>query len=235
MVSAQKGVLVVDDEPKIVDVIKSYMESRGFYVHAASSGEQALEVFEREALSLILLDLMLPGMSGEQVCARIRQNSRVPIIMLTAKAQEVDQLNGLQIGADDYIAKPFSLALLGARVDAVLRRATDDLVALYQRSSFHDGDLEIDFERHEIKKQGQPVNLTPNEFKILAALVKYPSKAFTREELIITALGDDFDGYDRAVDGHIKNLRQKIETDVKNPVYVRTVHGVGYKFGGDGS
>lgn len=229
----KKSVLVVDDEPKIVEVISRFLESRGFLVHTAASGEEALRIFRQEEFSLVLLDLMLPGLSGEEVCARIRQNSSTPIIMLTAKTLEADQLRGLQLGADDYIVKPFSLALLGARVEAVLRRAGDALASPGQKRSFQSGDLVIDLASWEITKGGQAVSLTPNEFKILATLMKYPNKVFTREELISLALGDDFDGYERAVDGHVKNIRQKLETDPKNPVYIRTVHGVGYKFGGE--
>ncbi len=234
MSERKKGVLVVDDEPKIVEVIARFLESRGFLVHTAASGEEALRIFQREELALVLLDLMLPGLSGEEVCARIRQSSATPLIMLTAKTLEADQLRGLQLGADDYIVKPFSLALLGARVDAVLRRAGDALVAPGQKRSFQNGDLVVDLAGWEVTKGGQAISLTPNEFKILVTLMKHPNKVFTREELIALALGDDFDGYERAVDGHVKNIRQKLETDPKNPVYIRTVHGVGYKFGGEG-
>jgi DNA-binding response OmpR family regulator len=142
-------------------------------------------------------------------------------------------LEGLGIGADDYITKPFSLKALYARIEAVLRRSSDDLIPLYNKNSFNNADLEIDFESHTVKKNKSEVKLTPNEFKILAALIKYPNKIFTREELISVALGDEFDGYDRTVDSHIKNIRQKIESDLKNPVYILTMHGIGYKFGGE--
>jgi DNA-binding response OmpR family regulator len=153
--------------------------------------------------------------------------------MLTAKSEENDLLEGLGIGADDYITKPFSLKELAARVDAVLRRSQDDLVPLVVRNSFRNGDLVVDFEKEAFQKAGRSVSLTPNESKILASLIKYPGKVFTREELIETALGSEFEGYDRAIDSHIKNLRQKIEDDPKNPVYVLTVHRLGYKFGGE--
>lgn len=228
-----KKVLVVDDEPKIIEVVKSFLESKGFTVFAAENGKQALEIFERGNIALIVLDLMLPDMTGEEICMQIRKKSRVPIIMLTAKIEEVDMLRGLNIGADDYITKPFSLKALYARIEAVLRRSSDDLVPLYNKASFNGGDLEVDFESHNIKKNQVEINLTPNEYKLLAALIKYPSRVFTREDLIKIALGDEFEGYDRAVDSHIKNLRQKIETDPKNPIYVLTSYGIGYKFGGE--
>lgn len=223
-------ILAVDDEVKILEVIKAFLKSKGFIVFTAENADQALEIFNNEQISLIILDLMLPGMSGEEICKTIRKKSRVPIIMLTAKADEADIIEGLGIGADDYITKPFSLKALHARIEAVLRRSSNDL--LFNKCSFNNGELEIDFESRSVRKNNLDVKLTPNEFKILKALVKYPNKVFTREELINIALGSDFEGYDRAIDSHIKNIRQKIETDPKNPVYLLTVHGVGYKFGG---
>jgi DNA-binding response OmpR family regulator len=232
MTAKVKNILAVDDEPKILEVLASYLESRGYKVFKAETGSEALATFERESISLVLLDLMLPDISGEEICRRIRTKSRVPIIMLTAKVEENDLLEGLRIGADDYITKPFSLKELAARSEALLRRAADDLVPLASKFTFGGGDLIADFEKSTVLKKQMPVSLTPSEMKILAALIKYPGKVFTREELIETALGDEFDGYDRAVDNHIKNLRQKIEDDSKNPTYVLTVHGLGYTFGG---
>lgn len=232
MKSDRKKVLVVDDEVKISEVIKSFLESKDYVVFTAESGRQALSIFEKENISFVILDLMLPDLPGEEICTRLRRKSRVPILMLTAKVGEEDLLRGLSIGADDYLTKPFRLKELHARMEAILRRSSGDLVPLYRKMSFRDGDLEVDLENHSIKKAGSAVNLTPNEYKLLAALIKYPNKVFTRDELISAALGDDFEGYDRSVDSHIKNLRQKIETDSKNPVYVLTIHGVGYKFGG---
>ena len=223
-------ILVVDDEPKIIEVVAAFLTSRGFRVLSAATGRAALEILPHEKVSLVLLDLMLPDMRGEDVCLEIRRTSRVPVIMLTAKSGEDDMVNGLSVGADDYIAKPFGLKALLARVEAVLRRSADDLKPLYNRNTF--GDLEVDFEQHAVKKRGEIVPLTPNEFKILSALVKYPTKVFTRDELILSALGDEFDGFHRAIDSHIKNIRQKIEDDPKNPAFLLTVHGVGYKFGG---
>lgn len=227
-----KKMLVVEDEAKISEVIKSFLESKGIVVFVAENGKQAFSLIEKENLSLIILDLMLPDMTGEEICMKIRKTSRVPIIMLTAKVDEEDMLKGLGIGADDYITKPFSLKELFARIEVVLRRSSEDLVPLYNKNSFQDGDLEVDFQSRTIKKQGREVSLTPNEYKILAALIKYPNKVFTRDELIRTALGDEFEGFDRAIDSHIKNIRQKIETDTKSPEYLITIHGTGYKFGG---
>lgn len=225
-------VLVVDDEVKILEVIKSFLESKGFVVFTAENGKEAFRIFEKQMISLVILDLMLPDMSGEEICMSLRQKSRVPIIMLTAKVGEDNMLEGLGIGADDYIKKPFSLKELSARMEVILRRSRDDLVPLYSRNSFNEGDLEVDFESLSIKKNQVDINLTATEFKILASLIKYPNKVYTREDLILSALGDDFEGYDRTVDTHIKNIRQKIESDPKNPVYILTIHGVGYKFGG---
>jgi DNA-binding response OmpR family regulator len=230
VISAKK-ILVVDDEKKLVEVVRSYLEHEGYEVYAAYDGQQALSLFQKIEPSFVILDLMLPDVSGEEVCMSIRKQSRVPIIMLTAKVEEEDILKGLDIGADDYVTKPFSPKQLIARVAAVLRRVSEEPVALSNTLSFHDGDLVIDNLKHEVKKQGGIVNLTPNEYRILLTLIKYPQKTFTREELIEIALGEDFDGFDRTIDTHIKNLRQKIETDPKRPVYVLTVYGIGYKFG----
>lgn len=230
---ANKNILVVDDEPKILDVIASFLKSKGYAVYTAENGQRALEMFERLNISLLVLDLMLPDVPGEEVCARIRKKSRVPVIMLTAKTQEEDLLNGLHLGADDYITKPFSLKELHARIETVLRRAAGDLVPLAAKSSWRGGELIVDFERNIVVKRGKEVNLTPSERKILSALIKFPGKVFTRDELIEIAFGGDFYGYNRAIDTHVKNLRQKIEDNPKSPAYVLTIHGLGYKFGGD--
>jgi DNA-binding response OmpR family regulator len=227
------GILVVDDEEKLTEVVKSYLENSGFKVCCAHSGSEAMQLFSKVNPKLIILDLMLPDMSGEDICRSIRKKSRVPIIMLTAKAEEESILNGLGIGADDYVTKPFSPRQLVARVIALLRRTEDEIMTLSNVMSFNDGELVIDSIRHEVKKDGQPVSLTPNEYKILMALVKYPQKAFTREELVFLVLGEDYEGYDRTIDTHIKNLRQKIEPDAKNHKYILTIYGVGYKFGGE--
>ncbi len=229
----EKKILVVDDEPKIVEVVKSYLENSGYRVSVAYDGKQALEVFEKVGPALVVLDLMLPDISGEEICKILRKKSRVPIIMLTAKIEEEDILNGLNIGADDYVTKPFSPRQLVARVAAVLRRLDEEGAPLSGILVYNKDELVIDPLKYEVKKNGVLANLTPNEFKILMALVKYPSKAFTREELICLVLGEDFNGYDRTIDTHIKNLRQKIEQDPRAPKYILTVHGVGYRFGGE--
>lgn len=231
--TATKNILVVDDEPKILEAVTSYLESKGYTVYTAATGNEALEVFEKKNLSLILLDLMLPDISGEEVCSVIRKKSRVPIIMLTAKTGEGSHLNGMELGADDYMTKPFSLKLLAVHVEAILRRSTDDLVPLSVKNSFRNDDLVVDFEKNIILKKGKEVALTPSEYKILVALVKYPGKVFSRESLIGIAFADHYDAYDRTVDFHIRNLRQKMEDSPKAPVYVLTVHGLGYKFGGE--
>lgn len=228
-----KTILVVDDEPMIREAVSSYLAHKGFRVLEAETGGQALSLFERESVQFVILDLMLPDLSGEEVCVRLRGRSRVPILMLTAKTAEEELLNGLRIGADDYLTKPFSLKELHARVEAVLRRARDGLSPLAERLSWNGGDLCVDYVRQEVRKRGLPVGLTPSEWKLLAALTQSPTRVFTRDELIAIAFGADFDGYDRVIDTHIKNLRKKIEDDPKAPVYVRTVRGTGYQFGGD--
>ena len=226
-------ILIVDDEEKIVEVLKSYLEASGYKTYAAYNCKEAQEIFEKVNPDLLILDLMLPDMSGEELCVKLRKRSRIPIIMLTAKINEIDILKGLDIGADDYITKPFSAKQVVARVKALLRRSGQEVIPLTDILSYNEEDLIIDSLKHEVKKGGEVLSLTPNEYKILMTMVKYPQKVFTREELIIMALGDEFDGYDRTVDSHIKNLRQKIETDTKYPKYILTVHGVGYRFGGE--
>lgn len=226
-------VLVVDDETMIREAVSSYLIKQGCQVFSADSGRKALEIFEREAVTFVILDLMLPDMSGEEICEAIRKKSRVPMIMLTAKAQEDDVLNGLQIGADDYMTKPFSLKELYARMNVILRRASDDLKPLAEKYSWNDNDLIMDFEHSEVHKKGELLALTPSEWKILSALIRHPKKVYTRNELIELVFAPDFDGYERVIDTHIKNLRKKVEDDPKKPVYVKTIHGLGYKFGGD--
>lgn len=229
----EKKVLIVDDENKIVEVIKSYLEKEGAIVFEAFEGNQALEIFERINPDLIVLDLMLPDMTGEEICSIVRKKSRVPIIMLTAKIDEKSIISGLHIGADDCITKPFSPRELIARIYAIFRRLNEEVVPLSNEISFNDDDLIIDMLKKEIRKNGENIALTLTQYKILMTLLKYPNKTFTREELISTALGDDYDGYDRNVDTHIKNIRQKIETKPKDPQYIITVHGTGYRFGGE--
>lgn len=228
-----RNVLVVDDEAMIREAVASYLEKQGCQVFTAESGSEALRIFEAAPISFVILDLMLPDMAGEDVCAALRRRSRVPILMLTAKSAEEDILEGLHLGADDYMTKPFSLKQLYARMEAILRRAAGDLKPLAEVLSWNQGDLTLDYARREVRKKGAPVALTPIEWKVLSALVKYPRRVFSREDLIAAAFGADFDGYDRVIDTHIKNLRKKLEDDPKNPVYLHTVHGLGYRFGGE--
>ena len=230
MSTKREKVLVVDDEPKIVDVVKSYLEKSGYDVSTAYDGREAYNKFEKENPSLIVLDWMLPDISGEKICRAIRQKSKVPVIMLTARVEEENILRGFDFGADDYVTKPFSPRQLVARVKAILRRVEEEPVSVL---TFYNGELTVDLASMEVKKSGRSISLTPNEFKILSVLAQHPRKVFTREELIAAAIGNDFEGFDRTVDTHIKNIRQKIETDSKHPRYILTVHGTGYKFGGN--
>lgn len=226
-------ILVVDDEVKIVDAVKAYLENSGYIVFTAFDGEEALNQFEKVNPDLVVLDLMLPKITGEEICQRIRKQSRIPIIMLTAKVQEDDKINGFNIGADDYMTKPFSPRELVVRVRGLLRRCSVGISPLFNTMSWNNGNLEINFVEMIVKKVGKEINLTPTEYKILSSMIKYPKKVFTREELIEIALGIDYDGFDRTIDSHIKNLRSKIEDDSSNPAYVLTVRGTGYKFGGE--
>ena len=229
----QKTILIVDDENMMREAVASYLEKQGYHVLQAETGTQALSLLEKETVSFVILDLMLPDISGEEICSRIRRQSRIPIIMLTAKTMEDDMLNGLNLGADDYITKPFSLKNLYARIQAVWRRSAPHLKPLAEKFSWNAGDLVIDYNRKEVLKKGETISLTPIEWKILSAFTRYPQKVFTRDELIASAFDTDFSGYDRVIDTHIKNLRKKIEDDPKNPIYLCTVHGIGYKFGGN--
>lgn len=233
-----KKILIVDDEKNIVDALESYLKSLGYQIITADNGKSGLAAFAEGNPDLVILDLMMPQLSGEEVCKRIRQVSRVPIIMLTAKVQEGEIVDGLRMGADDYITKPFRLKELGARIEAVLRRITPEESLRGDkkgdRISGADG-LVIDLLSHRVWKGQSEINLTPHEFKILSTLAKHGTKVFTREELISLVMGEDYQGFDRAVDSHIKNIRLKLEEDIKNPKYIITVHGVGYRFGELGS
>ena len=232
MTRPARKVLLVDDEPSITEVVGSYLSKAGYSPVCAVNGSQALEIFERVQPCLVILDLMLPDLSGEEVCRRLRSRSRVPVIMLTAKVEDADAIKGLGLGADDYVTKPFSPRQLMARVEAVLRRSAAETAALAQVLSFGDA-LTIDPARNEVRKDGTPVILTPSEFRLLRTLAASPLRTFSRDELISLAIGDDFNGFDRAIDAHVKNLRRKIETDPRNPRYIQTVHGIGYRFAGE--
>jgi len=218
-------ILVVDDEPQIVDLLRSYLRRDGFTVEQAVDGEAALAAFGRLRPDLVILDLMLPKVDGREVCRRIRDASHTPIIMLTARDEETDKLLGLELGADDYITKPFSPREVVARVRAVLRRGTREATDLVRA-----GDLTIDLRAHEVSLQGRLVDLTPTEFRLLEILAGHPNQVFTRMQLIDRVQGHAFEGYERTVDAHVKNLRGKVEPDPRNPRYILTVYGVGYKF-----
>lgn len=222
-------ILVVDDEENLLNVIKDYLLRESYEVYTANSGNKAIELFHEMKPDFIILDLMLPDISGEEICKHIRRESDVPILMLTAKSSEDDKVTGLYIGADDYLTKPFSPKELVGRVRAILRRTKGTSTDFLE---FNNKDLSIDIPKHIVKKAGESINLTPNEFKILSVLAQNSHKVFTRSHLVSLAFGYDFEGFDRTVDTHIKNLRQKIEDNVKEPKYIITVYGVGYKFEG---
>jgi DNA-binding response OmpR family regulator len=224
-----KKVVVIDDESSVQDVARAYLEKDGYLVYVAANGRDGLALAERTRPGLIVLDLMLPDVSGEDICAEIRSRSDVPILMLTAKAGEDDRVAGLQLGADDYLTKPFSPRELVARVRAVLRRSQGAETPLVETLRLDEGRLEIDTVQHEVRSDGQIVELTPNEYKLLVALARYPGRVYSRFELIGHVQGYDYDGYERTIDAHVKNLRKKIEPDPKRPRYVETVVGAGYR------
>ena len=225
-------ILVVDDEPKITRLARDYLEKSGFTVLTSGDGQQALTITRQERPDLIVLDLMLPGLDGLDVCRAIRRESDVPIIMLTARAEEADQLIGLELGADDYITKPFSPRALVARVRALLRRAQGDLL---QEETLIEGDLVLDLRRKQLSLKGKIIHLTRSEFLLLETLAKHPGQPLSREKLLESLHDVVYDGVDRSVDSQIKNLRRKIEPDSSTPVYIQTVYGFGYKFQGDPS
>jgi DNA-binding response OmpR family regulator len=221
-------ILVVDDDRKTVDLIRLYLEKDGYRVLTAYDGRQALDLSRRREPGLIILDLMLPRVDGLDVCRILRSESKVPIIMLTAKTTEEDKLVGLDLGADDYVTKPFSPREMVARVRAVLRRVhteedegPDELVF---------GDMVVDFVRHEARIDGESIHLTPKEFRLLETMAKQPGRVFSRLELLEHAFGFDYGGFERTVDVHVMNLRKKIEPDPAQPTYIHTVYGLGYKF-----
>lgn len=219
-------ILVVDDEPQIVKVLKAYLEKGGFAVVTAADGRAALAAFQREKPDFLILDLNLPGMDGLDVCKAIRRDSNIPILMLTARVEEADRLVGLELGADDYVLKPFSPREVVARVRTIFRRATAEPVT---PEIIRVGQLVIDLGQHTVSLAGQAVDLTPTEFYILVALARQPRRVFTRLQIMEQAQGDAFEGYERTIDAHIKNLRLKLEPNPKKPVYIQTVFGLGYK------
>ena len=222
-----KRILIVDDEEMIVRTVKAYLDQEGFKTYTAYDGEEALRAFNEKGPDLIVLDLMLPKLSGIEVTKKIRSTSTVPIIMLTAKASEADRVVGLELGADDYVVKPFSPRELVARVRAVLRRIDGETGASDRIVS---GKLEIDLRSREVTVEGKSIELTPTEFDLLAYLAHHPGQVFTRLQLLREVQGYTYDAFARTIDTHVKNLRHKIETDPKDPKYILTVHGVGYRF-----
>lgn len=225
-------IFVIDDEVGLQEVIKEYLQKEGFEVFTSVNGEEGLRLFPLLKPDFLILDLMLPNLSGEEICQRIRQESDVPILMLTAKSGEEDRIRGLGLGADDYLVKPFSPRELVMRVKAILRRTAGNTKTT-NLISFHNRDLEINIDEHTVRKQGEEIRLTPNEFSILLVLAQNPNRTFSRAQLINAGLGYDFAGYERTIDAHIKNIRQKIENNMKEPSYIITVYGIGYKFQGE--
>ena len=221
-----KKILVVDDEKKIVDIVKAYLEKDGFNVISAFDGQAAIEQAKSESPDLIILDLMLPKMSGMDVCRTVRQSSDIPVIMLTARDDTTDKILGLELGADDYVTKPFDPKELVSRVRAVLRRYEGKTSA---KMSIKAGNLTIDIEKRLVVRNGQNINLTQTEFDLLKVLAERPERVYSRMQLLDMVQGDAFEGYERTIDSHIKNLRKKLETDPDKPKYIITVHGVGYK------
>lgn len=221
-----KKILVVDDELKIVQLVRAYLQQAGFAVLTASTGKDALTLWRVEQPALVVLDLMLPDMDGLDVTREIRQKSNIPIIMLTARAEDADRIAGLEIGADDYVVKPFNPRELVARVRAVLRRVEGST----KPTVIEVGDLVINVDSHEAYLDTKLLDLTPIEFKLLATLAEQPGRVFTRLQLIEALSGTTYATLDRTIDTHIKNLRKKIERDPQNPEYILTVRGVGYKF-----
>lgn len=226
----KKCILVVEDEVKIMEFIESYLKNSGYEVMKAGSGREAEEKLREGKADMLLLDLMLPDKSGEEILKNLRKTSRIPVIILTAKSSEESVIHGLDIGADDYITKPFSPRQMVARVNALFRRSEKEDGG--ETLSFGCGKLIINTVNYRVIKEGEDILLTPSEFKLLTTLAKRTAKVFTREELIMVAFDGDYAGFDRTIDSHIKNLRAKLEDNPKEPEYILTIRGVGYKFGG---
>ena len=220
-------ILVVDDEREIVKVVRAYLEQGGFQVVTAADGQEALTIFRHEQPDLVILDLSLPKIDGLDVCRTMRKESNTPVIMLTARVEETDRLIGLELGADDYVLKPFSPREIVARVRTVLRRTQG---APQTPQMIVAGQVTLDLQRHAVNVADRRIELTPTEFNLLAALAAQPGRVFSRMDLLDAAQGEAYAGYERTIDVHIRNLRQKIEADPKRPKYIQTVYGVGYKF-----
>lgn len=225
-----KPVLLVEDDKKIARVVKAYLEGEGYRVVHAERGRDAVAAVEKEPPLLVLLDLMLPDTSGEELYQELKARADVPVIMISAKSSEEERIAGFALGADDYVVKPFSPRELVYRIRALLKRTEQSSLSGAAPLSFNSGALTVDGLRYEVTKNGATVKLTPTEFKVLSALAARPDRVLTRDELVDQALGCHFEGYERSIDAHIKNIRQKIEKDPRNPEYVMTVYGVGYKF-----
>lgn len=224
------NILIIEDDERVSDVIKAYLEREGYNVFLAAKGLEGIETARKNNLKLIILDLMLPDISGEEVCSIIRKESDVHIFMLTAKGSLDDKIEGLNLGADEYLVKPFSPRELTARVNSLFRRLEKDG---YTEIVYDDGNLSINYDKRKVSLSGKEVSMTPNEFDILYTLAANKGKVMSREQLINKIFGFDFDGYDRTVDVHVKNIRKKIEEDTRNPKYIVTVTKAGYKFGGE--
>ncbi len=226
---AQYSVLIVDDDVKLVQLLKTYFAKEGFITYTVHDGLDALQIVWEKKPDIMILDLMLPGLDGWDVCRRIRRNNDIPIIMLTARDEESDRLVGLEIGADDYVSKPFSPKEVVARAKVILRRIHKIVV---QQEPIKAGGLTIDLERHQVMNGSQLIELTPTEFKLLELLAGNAGKVFSRLQIVEQTQGYTFEGYERTIDAHIKNLRRKLETNPKEPQYIITIYGIGYKFAG---
>ncbi|HBV85217.1 MAG TPA: DNA-binding response regulator [Desulfosporosinus sp.] len=222
--------MLVDDEPEILTLVRDYLTREGYTVVTAMNGLEGMELIEREKPDLVLLDWMLPGISGLEMCKRLRETSTIPIIMLTAKSEEIDRVLGLEFGADDYIVKPFSLRELVARIKTVLRRSAG-VPQETTSSVIIRGELSLDISSHKVLKRGQEILLTPTEFNILHLLAARPGTVYSRLQLLRQAMGEEYLYYERSIDTHVSNLRKKIEDNPSEPKYVETVFGVGYRFG----
>lgn len=227
---AQYSVLIVDDDAKLVKLLQTYFAKEAFITYSANDGLDALQAVREKKPDIMVLDLMLPGLDGWEVCRKIRRDNDIPIIMLTARDEESDRLVGLEIGADDYVTKPFSPKEVVARAKVILRRTHKEAV---RHEPIRFGSLSIDLERHQVTQENQQIELTPTEFKILELLAVNAGKVFSRLQIVEQTQGYTFEGYERTIDAHIKNLRRKIEVSPKEPQYIQTVYGIGYKFAGD--
>jgi len=223
-------ILIVEDEEKIVSVIEAYLTRAGYQTLSAGDGKTAISLVEAHRPDVVVLDRMLPELNGDEVLRFIRQFADTPVLMLTAKGSENDVVEGLALGADGYMVKPFRPRELVARLEALLRRFGPKESG--EAITYNSGDLKVDTAAYQVWRGGREIPITPNEFKLLNALLRQPAKVFTREELILCAFGFSYEGFERTIDSHIKNLRAKLEDKAEEPVYIRTVRGVGYRFGG---